>query len=337
MDYAGFQARAGRDWRDLAELQARVKGRGLGSLGYEDLERLAALHRRVASDFALVRSQFPGTEVEARLRALVFTSHRLLARPPEPWAPRLGRFLRTGYPAAFTSSWPLVRLAGLFFLGAVLLGYVLTSIHPDFAVLFLGQDAMDGLRRGELWTDALTSAMPPSVTASAIFTNNLTVALVAFAGGALLGLGTLYALFTNGVMLGAVLAVTAHHGLLVPILEFIAAHGPLELFLIVVASGGGLAMGRGAIAWENLPRRMSFREGARAGLALVGGTLPWFVLLGLVEGFISPRADLGMPFKVGLGALLLATFLLYATRWTPGPGPRIPPVHPPHGGKEAVP
>ena len=311
MDHDTFQARAARDWQEMENLQTRIQRRGLEDLDHATLERTAAIHRRVVSDFALARSRFPGSAVEARLRRLAFTGHRLLARREAPWLPRLRQFFAVDFRRAYQAAQGPLRVAGAIFLCGVLAGYVITGINPEFARLFLGDDAMDGLRHGELWTDALTTVMPPAVTASSIFTNNLSVALVAFAGGALLGVGTLYVLVFNGLMLGAVLAVTAHHELLGRIFSFIAAHGPLELFLIVVASAAGLTMARGAIAWENRPRALVFREAARAGLHLVGGTLPWFVLLGFVEGFVSPRTEVGLVFKVGLGVLLLVTFLAH--------------------------
>jgi len=113
------------------------------------------------------------------------------------------------------------------------------------------------------------------------------------------------------MMFGSVLAVTAHHGLFLRILGFIAAHGPLELFLMVVASAAGLQMARGQLVWENEPRTSVFRRHAAAGFSLLAGTLPWIVLLGVVEGFVSPRNEVDLLFKIVLGAVLLATFLAY--------------------------
>ena len=62
---------------------------------------------------------------------------------------------------------------------------------------------------------------------------------------------------------------------------------------------------------ENRPRRDSFARAARSSVKLLAGTIPWFVLLGVVEGVISPRHDIATGVKATLGILLLAAFLLY--------------------------
>ena len=139
---------------------------------------------------------------------------------------------------------------------------------------------------------------------------------MAWAGGSLLGLGTLYLLVMNGVMFGSVVALSSHYDLLDRLAAWVAAHGPLELFLIVVASAAGLELAWGQLAWRNRPRRETFAEGARASLLLVGGTLPWFVLLGIVEGNVSPLPELHTAAKGALGLGLLGLFLAY-TRLPP--------------------
>ncbi len=154
--------------------------------------------------------------------------------------------------------------------------------------------------------------VPPALLSSKIFTNNLSVALVAWAGGALLGLLTLYLLVMNGAMFGSVLALASHFDLLDRLFAWIAAHGPLELFLIVVASTAGFELAWGQLAWRNRSRRETFAEAARSSMLLMAGTLPWFVLLGVVEGYVSPLKGLPTGAKGVLGLGLLLMFLAYA-------------------------
>ena len=85
------------------------------------------------------------------------------------------------------------------------------------------------------------STISPTLAAE-IFTNNIQVAFLAFAGGILFGLGTLYVLIQNGIMLGAVagLAIGAGNGR--PFFELVLAHGVLELSCIAVAGAAGLRL-----------------------------------------------------------------------------------------------
>lgn len=309
MDYGRFVENRERDWHRMEALVDRVHR---GESDYRDLERLAAWHRRVMGDFAWCRDRYPGTEAEQRLRALAFAGHRLLSGAEEPVRRRLWRFLRYGYRRRFQEEGPLVATALLVFLGCVLLGFVLTAVRPEMAGLFLGEEALAGLRRGEIWTDSVSGLAPPTVLSSRIFTNNISVALVAWGGGLLLGAGSLYILLYNGLMFGGILALCHRYELLGRLLDFVAAHGPLELFLVVVAAAAGLGLARGELVARNRPRSEVLQAEGRRSLELVAGTLPWFVLLGLVEGTISPNAAFPAALKAAVGVVLLVAFLAYA-------------------------
>jgi uncharacterized membrane protein SpoIIM required for sporulation len=97
-----------------------------------------------------------------------------------------------------------------------------------------------------------------------------------------------------------------------PLFEFIAAHGPLELSLIVICAAAGLAVGRALVVATDRPRAELLREAARDALVVLAGCLPWILLLGFVEGYVSPSQEVGTAFKAALGLLLEALFLTVA-------------------------
>ena len=127
--------------------------------------------------------------------------------------------------------------------------------------------------------------------ASQIFTNNIGVTFFAFAGGLLLGLGTLYVLLQNGVMLGVVggLAIGAGNGR--SFFELVTAHGVLELSCIIVVGRGRPAARAGRSSTPaTAPRGEALRQEARAAIEIVLGTAPWLVRRG---------AGRGIPHAVG--------------------------------------
>ena len=310
-DYAGFVARGEPEWAALERSLQRARG-GLTALDLDEVERLAALHRRAMSDFSYARTHYAGTPVVPRLRQLAFDGHRLLAARREPALRRMARFFLVGFRERFQAARRHLLVALAVFVGATALGFIVATLQPSFINLFFGADAIDGIRRGEIWTDSVGSVVPPAVLSSKIFTNNITVALVTWAGGALAGIFTLFALLQNGMMFGGVLAACWRYELLDRLFAFIAAHGPLELFLIVVAGAAGLMLAEGAVSPGNRPRSESFSEAARDSALLMVGTIPWFVLLGLVEGYISPVMTLPTSLKAAVGAILIGVFLTYA-------------------------
>ena len=99
------------------------------------------------------------------------------------------------------------------------------------------------------------------------------------------------------------------------LLEFVSAHGPLEITLILVTAAGGLSLGQALIAAEDRPRREVLHRASRDALVLLIGCLPWFVVLGIVEAIVSPSPTVPALFKAGLGLGLEASFLVLA--WNP--------------------
>src|ERR1700738_5011284 len=74
-------------------------------------------------------------------------------------------------------------------------------------------------------------------------TNNINVSILAFAFGVLLGLPTIYILMTNGIQLGGLLGLTSAYGIGGGLLDFVIAHGVIELSVVVAAGASGLMMG----------------------------------------------------------------------------------------------
>jgi uncharacterized membrane protein SpoIIM required for sporulation len=54
------------------------------------------------------------------------------------------------------------------------------------------------------------------------------------------------------------------------------------------------------------------REAGRDATIVLVGCLPWFLLLGLVEGYLSPQPALPVFFKAALGLTLWSLFLIVA-------------------------
>ncbi len=309
MDYAAFLRLREPGWQ---EFEARLESaqRRPGSVAYDDLEFLAVRYRQILHDSGLANARFPGTGAARRLERAALLATRFLHRDPEDSGFSLLRFWRDAFPAAFARN-RVNTLAAVFLLalGAVF-GLALAAVQPSVATALLGPATLEELRSGHLWTESLVQSVPPSISSSAIARNNLGVALVGWAGGAAAGVGALYILFLNGFLLGAVFGVTLHYSLAGRLFEFVSAHGPLELTLIIVTAAAGLRMGRALVEATDSPRRDALRLAGKDALVLLLGCLPWFIPLGIVEGFLSPSTAVPPLLKLIVGFSLLALFLL---------------------------
>jgi len=313
MDYARF-VRLRRPVWEAFERRLGTSRRRLGNLGYGDLEDMALHYRQVLHDHALAGSRFPGTAAARRLQSLAFEGTRRLTGEGGEGRRGLRHFFADTFPRAFRRQLGATGVAVALFLVASLWGLTLAVLRPELGLTILGPRAIQGLQEGRLWTESLVTMVPPSVSTSGIATNNITVALTAWTGGVLAGAGPLYIVLFNGLMLGATFGVTLHYSMAGALLEFIAAHGPLELTLILVSAAAGLQIGRSLIAAGDRPRALAVRDASRDALAVLLGCVPWFVVLALVEVLVSPQPALPLFFKVTVGLALESLFLAMALR-----------------------
>jgi uncharacterized membrane protein SpoIIM required for sporulation len=162
-----------------------------------------------------------------------------------------------------------------------------------------------------MWTDDVLSIAPPGVVASKIATNNLTVMIITFASGILLGLGTVYSLVMNGLMVGSIIALCVREHMGLPLFAFIGGHGPVELSTIVISGAAGLILAQALLAPGERTRAEALVLRAREAVKLVLGCAPFLGTIALVEGFVSPGAKFAAPLKLSLGVALGVLFWSY--------------------------
>src|SRR5208283_707261 len=109
---------------------------------------------------------------------------------------------------------------------------------------------------------------------SFVITNNIRVALTAFALGITFGLGTIWVLAVNGAMVGGIAGAFAKSGIQWQMWMVILPHGALELSAIVIAGGAGLMVGYGLWAPGQRTRRRALREDVVVAMQLAVGLVP---------------------------------------------------------------
>ncbi len=212
MDYGRFVEHGTPLW-DRFERGLEAAHAEPARVRHADLEELALRYRQVLHDHALASVRFPGTGLARRLERLALQGTHFLQWDPEDRMPGLLRFFRESFPSAFRRHLTHIALAAALFFTSALFGLTLALAQPGLGLVLLGPRAVADLREGHLWTEALVSVVPASVSSSGIATNNMSVAITAWAGGALAGAGTLYIVLMNGFMLGALVGATAPYAM----------------------------------------------------------------------------------------------------------------------------
>jgi uncharacterized membrane protein SpoIIM required for sporulation len=218
------------------------------------------------------------------------------------------RFIAVTFPCAFRQNLAPCLVSLVIFLGAAAAGAALTYRDPDFKTKVLGPAMVDTIDRHEMWTHSIVAIKP--IASSQIMTNNMSVALIAFAAGITGGAGTIYMLAFNGLLLGVIGMACALSGMSVPLWSFVAPHGVLELPAIVIAGGAGLRLGQGLLFPGLLPRRQSVSIAGSEAVKLVLGCIPILIVAGIIEAFVSPT-DLAVSLKFGMAAGLFVLLVIY--------------------------
>jgi uncharacterized membrane protein SpoIIM required for sporulation len=299
MKLDAFTAEREGEWQALEHDLRRCSGRPerLGAAGALAMGRR---YRSLTADLALARRSFPGDPVVPRLERLALAGRQAVYARRAGSHGALIRFASRGY-------WQLVRdrpgilgVSALALLGSCVIAAT-WGIHDPAAAIGLVPDRFKGAATPHAHHIALGAATQ-AVLASSIFTNNIGVTFLAFAGGLTLGLGTLALLIYNGLLLGSLAGITIQAGNFSLFVRYVAPHGLLELSCIAVAGAAGLRLAWAMIDPGPLPRGVSLRTEARPAVAVLLGTAPWLVLAGMTEGFVTPEGlPLASAIAVGLG------------------------------------
>lgn len=303
-------------WNRLEAIINKASKRGIKTLGDKELHELTRLYPAVAIDVARARMYNIDPPTQKHLNQLAISAHGLLYRRKNTrFFLAIWTFFCNDYPRLFRRLWPYTALALAIFTISFLGAYVSTRLKPSNAFLFVpGQLDISDEEPGVSSKDISERfrRIDKAPMAAGIMTNNISVAFNAFALGITAGVGTCYVVIFNSMMLGGFAAHFANHGLAYDFWSFIVPHGVLEIFAILVSAGAGLKLGLSLAIPGQLTRSASLRAGARDAVLLVLGTIPMFILAGIVEGFVTPSYLPGAV-KIVYGVTLEILTLAYLT------------------------
>ena len=298
-------------WTRLDALVDRVQRSGLRALTPDELRELGQLYRQAASDLATVREDPGSQRFEVYLNRLLARAHNTIYSAERPSASAVLGFIGRTFPAAVRAHARPCLVAAALFWGGAIVGALLTASDPDFSGKVLGPEMIETIRRHEMWTHSIVAIKP--YASSAIMTNNMGVAFTTFALGITAGLGTLYMLVFNGLLIGVIGMACGLEGMSLQLWSFVAPHGVLELPAIFIAGGAGLRLAQGVLFPGTWPRRDAITRAGREALTLVLGCIPILIVAGVIEAFVSPT-ELAAPLKFTMAAATAALFAVYLLR-----------------------
>ncbi len=280
-----------------------------------DAAEMPQRYRRICQSLALAADRQYSPALVDRLNRLALRGHHALYENRRRETQRVLEFVAAGFPALVRREWRLVLAASLLFFGPLIGLFAVLQVFPEFVHYLLRPEQIAGVH--EMYDPASRRlGMREADTNLMMFGfyvwNNVGIGFQTFAGGLLAGVGSIWFLGSNGIVLGAVAGYLTQIGYVETFWSFVAGHSSWELIAIALSGAAGLRLGLAVIAPGRLTRKAALVAAARPAVQIMYGAALLFFVAAFVEAFWSPLTEVPFNAKLGVGmagwALLIAYF-----------------------------
>ena len=309
-----FETEHAREWDEFEKFLENPKKSPF------DAAEMPARYRRVCQSLALAADRQYSPELVDRLNGLALRGHHALYRNRRRQSQQVLEFIVSGFPALVRAEWRLVLAAALLFFGPLLGLIAVLQAFPEFVHYLLAPEQIASFHKmydpgnPRLGTREADSSL---LMFGFYIWNNVRIGFQTFAGGMLFGVGSIWFLASNGVIIGAVAGYLTQIGFTRTFWSFVAGHSSLELLAIVLSGAAGLRLGLAVIAPGGLSRRAALVAAARPAVRLMYGAAVMFFAAAFVEAFWSPLTEIPYQIKIGAGIAgwtILIGYFLFAGR-----------------------
>jgi uncharacterized membrane protein SpoIIM required for sporulation len=320
-----FIERRQADWEAWDRwLAPRRKGRAKTQASDETGIALADLpgsFRRLSLDLALARDRQYSAGLVDALHRRVLAAHQRIYGVARPRHGSVLAFIGGGLPALVRHEWRVVLTAFLLFFVPILIMLAVLQHYPDSVYLVISPEQTGQFE--EMYSPTAKHLGRPRSASSEwgmwglYIRNNIGIDFQCFAGGIAFGVGAVFYLLFNGLMIGAIAGHLTELGYIETFWGFVAGHSAFELTGAVLSGAAGLKIGMALIAPGNRSRAAALKENAGVAVRLAYGAMMLTFLAAFIEAFWSPGRDVPFEIKVGVGVfmwLLTWAYLLVAGR-----------------------
>lgn len=273
-------------------------------------ERLADLFIQINNDLAYAQTYYPKSNVIKYLNGITATAYHKIYGHKKSGKGFLG-FWTYEIPMTMYRYRKCFYFSFAMFFLMVIIGVFSSIYEPEFVRSILGDGYVnmteDNIQNGDpLAVYNNMSSFGDFNNFFRIAFNNLRVGLLSFLYGIFGGIGSLYFMLVNGVMVGSFQYMFYEKGHFFLSLRTIWMHGAMEIFAMCIEIGAGILMGTSYIFPGILTRKQAFFQKGKAALKIVISTIPFTVCAALIEGYLTQYAN-EMPIVVA-GFIVLGTF-----------------------------
>lgn len=276
-------------------------------------DELASNYIELTNDLAYAQTFYPESRTKDYLNELAILAHQKIYKDQKASENKLKHFFSYEIPYAVWQMRRPLLFSFLIFLLASIIGFLSAHYDENFVRLILGDayvdQSIDNIRKGD--PAAIYASGNNFGSALAITINNVRVAFLAFTFGVFFSVGTGYILFSNGIMLGAFHYMFYEYGVLQKAMSAIWIHGTIEISVIIIAGGCGLMLGNSFLFPKSYSRMEAFIRAAKLSMKVLASTIPFFILAGTLEGFVTRYYHISMTMCLLIIIITLVMILYY--------------------------
>ncbi|CAM4258316.1 stage II sporulation protein M [Zobellia nedashkovskayae] len=276
-------------------------------------DKLSDLYIEITDHLSYAKTFYAGSNTEFYLNTLASQAHQKIYKTKREPKNRILEFWKTEFPTMFYHHQRELLIAFLVFFFFSLVGAFSAANEGTFVRSILGDGyvnmTLENIEKGDPM--AVYKQMGEFNMFLGITINNIRVALMAFAYGILLGIGTLFVMMQNGIMLGSFQYFFYDKGLLWESVRTIWIHGTIEIAVIIIAGCAGLVLANGILFPGTYTRLESFKRGVQNGLKIMLSTVPFFIIAGFLEGFVTRHTEMPDALAILIILVSLALILFY--------------------------
>jgi uncharacterized membrane protein SpoIIM required for sporulation len=279
-------------------------------------ETLADNFIELTDDLSYARTFYPKSQTVRYLNQLTARYFSNIYRYRKKEKNRFLRFWAEELPLIMYRYRKYILYSFIFMFAGIVLGVFSQQQDSSFAGLILGPEyvnqTLENIGNGDPMAVYKNADEAPMFFF--ISTNNIKVVFLAFILGVFCSVGTVWVLFSNGVMLGVFQYFFYEKGLLLTSALSIWLHGTLEISAIIIAGGAGIILGNSILFPETYKRIYSIRKAGSDAVKVVIGLIPVFLAAAFIESFLTRLTHMPAYFNltiIGLSALFVIWYFFY--------------------------
>jgi len=276
-------------------------------------DELSALYIEITDHLSYAQTFYPNSNTHKYLNGISVKAHQKIYKTKTASRKKLIRFFTHDFPLFFSQYHKELLLSFILFALFSIVGAYSAATDGAFVRLIMG-DAYVNMTLENIESNdpmAVYKKMEETEMFLGITINNIKVALFAFIFGAFFSIGTVYMIMQNAIMLGSFQYFFYSKGLLWESARTIWIHGTIEISVIIIAGCAGLVFGNSLLFPRTYTRLQSFIQGAKDGLKIVLSTIPFFIIAGFLEGFVTRHTEMPDALAITIIVLSLALICYY--------------------------